>query len=79
VEKAVNSLLKKFLECNRTQIKNKDDIYLMLDAGWSHFGWWARKCTIITLMETQDFLYIYSMLLKKKTILALQEVIVVEF
>jgi hypothetical protein len=49
VEKAVNSLLKKFLECNRIQIKNKDDIYLMLDAGWSYFGWWARKCTIIAI------------------------------
>jgi hypothetical protein len=31
VEKTINSLLKEFLECNRTQIKNKVDIYLMLD------------------------------------------------
>jgi hypothetical protein len=38
VEKAVNSLLEEFLECNRTQIKNKDDIYLMLDVGWNYFG-----------------------------------------
>jgi hypothetical protein len=33
VEKAVNNLLEEFLECNRTQIKNKNDVYLMLDAG----------------------------------------------
>jgi hypothetical protein len=26
VEKAVNSFLEEFLECNRTQIKNKDDV-----------------------------------------------------
>jgi hypothetical protein len=37
------------LECNRTQIKNKDDVYLMLDAGWSYSGWWARECTIIAV------------------------------
>jgi hypothetical protein len=39
VKKAVNSLLEEFLEYNRTQIKNKNDIYLILDIGWSYFGW----------------------------------------
>jgi hypothetical protein len=39
VEKAINSLLEEILECNRTQIKNKNDIYLMLNIGWSYFGW----------------------------------------
>jgi hypothetical protein len=39
VEKAVNSLLEEFLECNRTQIKNKDDVYLMLDIRWNYSGW----------------------------------------
>ena len=49
VEIAVNNFLDGFLEWNRRQIKNKDDIYLILDAEWSHSGWWTKECTIIAV------------------------------
>jgi hypothetical protein len=35
VEKAVNSLLEEFLECNRTQIKNKNDVGCWMELSWS--------------------------------------------
>ena len=25
------------------------DVSLILDAGWSHPGWWARECTVIAV------------------------------
>src|SRR5690349_6853087 len=49
VEKTVDELLEEFLMLTRKQIKNKDDVFLVFDAGWSHPGWWARECTVLAV------------------------------
>jgi len=28
---------------------DKSDVHVMIDAGWSHPGWWARECTVIAV------------------------------
>jgi hypothetical protein len=49
VEIAVNNLFDGFLEWNRKQIKNKDNVYFILDVKWSYFGWWTKKYSIIAI------------------------------
>jgi hypothetical protein len=47
VDKAVTELVQEFIAECRKQVVNRHDVYLMVDAGWSHPGWWARECTVI--------------------------------
>lgn len=49
VETEVNKLLEDFLKWTRSQIKNKDDVFIVIDGGWSHPGWWSRECTVIAV------------------------------
>lgn len=49
VDNAVTELLKDFLKWTREQIKDKNNVFLVFDAGWSHPGWWARECTVIAV------------------------------
>jgi len=47
VDDAVNKVTQQFLADCRKKIADINDVYLMIDAGWSHPGWWARECTVI--------------------------------
>ena len=47
VEKAVSEESEKFILQCRQITPDKKDIHLIVDAGWSHPGWWARECTVI--------------------------------
>jgi hypothetical protein len=49
VDSAVTGLTQDFIAECRKKVVNRNDIYLMIDAGWSHPGWWARECTVIGL------------------------------
>ena len=45
VEKITNQFLKQC--CLKTL--NKDAVKIIIDAGWSHPGWWARECTVTAI------------------------------
>jgi hypothetical protein len=47
VAEAVNGITKEFLEHNQAQIQDRNNVHIILDAGWNHPGWWARECTVI--------------------------------
>ncbi len=47
-EEAVEAVLKFLVEC-RNKTPDKRDLHLVIDAGWSHPGWWARECTVIAI------------------------------
>jgi hypothetical protein len=49
LEQAVKIVLDRFLRDCKIQIEDKENIAMIIDAGWSHPGWWARECTIIGL------------------------------
>ncbi len=49
VDNAVNNLLDDFLKWTGSQIKDKNDVFVVFDAGWSHPGWWARECTVLAV------------------------------
>lgn len=47
VDSAVQIVINRFLlEC-RTTISNPQQVRVIIDAGWSHPGWWARECTVL--------------------------------
>jgi hypothetical protein len=47
--KAVDTVFQKFLNNCRSQIVDINDVSIIVDAGWSHPGWWARECTVIAI------------------------------
>jgi len=49
VDGAVAAVTERILRDCWNQTPHKDDMYIMLDAGWSHPGWWAKECTVIAL------------------------------
>ena len=49
IDTAVNNVTKKFLKECRSKIEDKNNVRVMIDAGWSHPGWWARECTVIAV------------------------------
>jgi hypothetical protein len=49
VDVAVDNVTNKFLRECRSKIPNKDKVKVIIDAGWSHPGWWARECTVIAV------------------------------
>jgi hypothetical protein len=49
LNRAVSIVTKKFIEECRLLIEDKNDVHVVVDAGWSHPGWWARECTVIGL------------------------------
>jgi hypothetical protein len=46
---AVNQITKEFIIKCRLATPDRNDVKVMIDAGWSHPGWWARECTITAL------------------------------
>ena len=44
---SVETVTNTFIWNCRAQIINKNDVHLIVDARWSHSGWWANECTII--------------------------------
>ena len=46
---AVRSVTQRFLAECRKKTPNQKDMHIMIDAGWSHPGWWARECTVIAV------------------------------
>ena len=51
VAKATKEVFDEFIQVCREKIKDKKNLSVILDAGWSHPGWWARECTIICLNQ----------------------------
>ena len=43
---AVESVTKDFIYQCRKKIADINDLFVVIDAGWSHAGWWARECTV---------------------------------
>jgi hypothetical protein len=41
--------MRDFIEDNRNQIDDKNNVTIVVDGAWSHPGWWARECTVIAL------------------------------
>jgi hypothetical protein len=49
VDKAVQKVTDDFLiEC-RLKTPNRHKVKVIIDAGWSHPGWWARECTVLAI------------------------------
>ena len=46
---AVSNITQRFLAECRKKTPNPKDMHIMIDAGWSHPGWWARECTVIAV------------------------------
>jgi hypothetical protein len=49
LDKAVQRITDEFIIQCRIATPDKADVHVMIDAGWSHPGWWARECTITAL------------------------------
>ena len=49
LEAAVKEVLQNFIMDCRKQTQNPNDTYVIIDAGWSHAGWWARECTVTAI------------------------------
>ena len=47
----VDDLREQFLKDCKKTVKNRSNLKLMIDAGWSHPGWWARECTVIAINQ----------------------------
>ena len=63
---AVSKILDRFLlEC-RLNTPNIKDVHLIVDAGWSHPGWWARECTVIAIDSSTGLTLAVKHVLKGK-------------
>jgi len=49
VDKAVQTVTDEFLLQCRLKTADRHNVRVVIDAGWSHPGWWARECTVIGL------------------------------
>ena len=49
LDKAVNDITKEFIHQCRLATPDISKVNIMIDAGWSHPGWWARECTVTAL------------------------------
>jgi hypothetical protein len=38
-----------FLRECRLKTPDRNKVRIIIDAGWSHPGWWARECTVIAI------------------------------
>jgi hypothetical protein len=47
--KAVQKVLDDFLFFNQQMVEDPDDLWIILDTGWSHPGWWANECTVVVV------------------------------
>lgn len=49
IDKAVQKITNQFIIQCRLKTPTMTDVHVMIDAGWSHPGWWAREATITAL------------------------------
>jgi hypothetical protein len=49
VDNAVKTVTDEFLLQCRLKTPDRHNVRVVIDAGWSHPGWWARECTVIGL------------------------------
>jgi hypothetical protein len=49
LNKAIQQVTDDFIWKCRLESKNSSDLHVVIDAGWSHPGWWARECTVIAI------------------------------
>jgi len=49
LDDAVFKVTQQFLAECRKMTPNRKDMHIIIDAGWSHPGWWARECTVIAV------------------------------
>jgi hypothetical protein len=49
VDKAVQTVTDEFLLQCRLRTVDRHNVRVVIDAGWSHPGWWARECTVLGL------------------------------
>ena len=47
--RAVDEVTKEFIFKCRLATPDRKHVCVMIDAGWSHPGWWARECTVTAL------------------------------
>jgi hypothetical protein len=47
VNAAVTKMLDRLLLDSRISTPDAQNVHIIIDAGWSHPGWWARECTVI--------------------------------
>jgi hypothetical protein len=49
MEIVVDEVTKEFLRECRKKTKSEKEVFVIIDAGWSHPGWWARECTVTAI------------------------------
>src|SRR5258708_4529707 len=49
VDKATQQLLDEFIQQCQMLTPDPNNVHFVIDAGWSHPGWWARECTVIAI------------------------------
>ena len=49
VNMAINEIMKNFIMDCRKQTLDPQDTFVIIDAGWSHPGWWARECSVTAI------------------------------
>jgi hypothetical protein len=50
----------------RSKINNKNDVWILLDGGWTHPGWWSRECCMYVLNCTTGLPIARKYLMKGK-------------
>ena len=74
VDKAVSLVLEQFLKECRLKTPDRHNVRVIIDAGWSHPGWWARECTVIAIDGQTGLLLHFITLLEMKIFQDLQKV-----
>lgn len=49
MESLIQGLVDEYILQCRLQVKDKGNVKILLDGGWSHPGWWANECCIYAL------------------------------
>ena len=63
VDNAVDKVTKDFIMECRLSTPNPNRVRVIIDAGWSHSGWWARKCTVFGIdADTGLLLAVYHVI-----------------
>jgi hypothetical protein len=47
IDETVKEVTEMFLHECRLKTPDKQAVRVIIDAGWSHPGWWANECTVI--------------------------------
>ena len=49
VDVAISEIMTNFIMDCRKQTFDPQDTFVIIDAGWSHPGWWARECSVTAI------------------------------